>query len=110
MIAFLLLILLIINLFFVVYENHKYTVVQQQNNQLGIIANVATNYLKTYVDEKNLEIQNMFTLKELGNDSIDIVRKVEEIIKLYWNQSPIYLDYMKYFTLEELKELTCFYP
>lgn len=105
-VAFVLLFLLILDIFFKIYENHKKTVVDQQNRQLNVIATVGTSYLKTYVDEKNLEFQNMFTLKELGNNPIKIKRRVEEIIKLYWNQCPIYLDYLRYFTVKELESIS----
>lgn len=105
MIIFLILFLFIIYLFGNVYENHKSTVVKQQTDQLGIIANVGTSYLSTYVKEKNLEIQNMFTFRELGDDPKHVKEVVKGTIKLYWNQSPLYLDYMKYFTLDELNHI-----
>lgn len=53
MITFLILFLLIIYLLGIVYENYKTTVVKQQTDQLGMIANVGTNYLSTYVKGKN---------------------------------------------------------
>ncbi len=90
--------------FYATYEKYKKTIVEQQNKQLLVIADMGTKYFKTYVNEKNLEIQNMFTFNFLGKDTDLIERKVEERIKLYWNRSPIYLDYLRYYSLQELNK------
>lgn len=104
MMSGILILLLIIESFLAVYRKHQTTVVEQQKRQLGTIASIGADYLKTYVDEKNLEIQNMFTFKALGKNQEQAKGTVEKTIKLYWSQSPLYLDYMRYFNLSDLDD------
>lgn len=47
----------------------------------------------------------MFTFIEIGDNPQHVKEVVKGTIKLYWNQSPLYLDYMKYFTLDELSHI-----
>lgn len=101
---FLSLFALIIRMFFFVYEKHRDTVLNQQRDQLVTLSTTGANYLHSYLVEKNYEFENIFNITNYGTTTEEINQKMNEKIKLYWSIALTYLDYLKYFPMDELSE------